>query len=212
INLRHKQMELLKEIVPNLRRVAFITDVMGAAYRPPEASKITEENRQIAASALGFTWQNFTAAAASDYDEIFARLAAEHFDAAYILADPFNANNLTRISQLALRYRIPTVGNAAWWAKGGLLLAYSQDNLWGARYGVRREDTAWRQAKRPSRRAGDQTFADNQPQNCEGAWPHRAALADRPRRRGDRISPASVHAACCISARQQMARGGHAGF
>src|SRR5262249_32959747 len=95
INLPPKQMEVLKEIVPNLRRVAFITDVMGAAYRPPEASKITEENRQIAASALGFTWQVFTAAAASDYDEIFARLAAEHYDPAYISATQFCTDNLT---------------------------------------------------------------------------------------------------------------------
>jgi len=122
-------MELLKEIVPNLRRVAFITDVMGAAYRPPEASKITEENRQIAASALGFTWQVFTAAAASDYDEIFARLAAEHYDAAYISATQFSSDNLTRIGQLGSRHRIPTVGPAARWARGGLLLTYGDDPI-----------------------------------------------------------------------------------
>src|SRR5215475_594049 len=35
-----KQMELLKEIVPNLRRVAFVTGVAGAVFSSPEASKI----------------------------------------------------------------------------------------------------------------------------------------------------------------------------
>jgi putative ABC transport system substrate-binding protein len=120
-------MELLKKIVPNLRRVALITGVLGAAYSPPEVSKISQEDSQIAASALGLTWQVFPAAVANDYDEIFARLAAEHFDAAYIPSSPFNLNNRTRICQLALRYRIPTVGESSNWAKAGLLLAYGQD-------------------------------------------------------------------------------------
>ena len=129
--LRPKQMELLKEIVPNLRRVALITGVLGAAYSPPEVSKISQEDSQIAASALGLTWQVFPAAVANDYDEIFARLAAEHFDAAYIPSSPFNLNNRTRICQLALRYRIPAVSDNAFWAKNcGLLLTYGQDGRW----------------------------------------------------------------------------------
>jgi putative ABC transport system substrate-binding protein len=147
VTLLPKRMELLNEIVPNLRRVAFIYGALRAAYTPPELVKIEEEYRQIAANALGVTWQVFTAAVASDYDEIFARLGAEHFDAAYILADPFNSNNLTRISQLALRYRIPTVGNSARWAKGGLLLAYSQDNLWSAARAMDYVDKILRGAK-----------------------------------------------------------------
>jgi putative ABC transport system substrate-binding protein len=122
-----KQMELLKEIVPNLRRVAFVTGVAGAVFSSPETSKIVEEDRQIAASALGFTWQVFPAAVTSDYEKIFARLAAEHFDAAYIPNTPFDSQNQTRICQLALRHRIPTVGVSARWAKTGLLLTYGQD-------------------------------------------------------------------------------------
>jgi putative ABC transport system substrate-binding protein len=122
-----KQIELLKVIVPNLRRVAYVTGVLGAEYSPPEASKISREEGQDVASALGFTWQRFRAAAANDYDEIFARLAAEHFDAAYIPGTPFNLNNRTRICQLALRYQIPAVSESPGWAREGLLLAYGQD-------------------------------------------------------------------------------------
>jgi len=125
-----KEMELLKEIVPNLRRVAYITGVPGTASYPPEASKIAQEDMQIAAKALGFTWEVFRSAAASDCDEIFARLAAEHFDAAYIPTTPFNTNNLTRICQLALRHRIPAVTEPAEWAEEGLLLTYGQDYSW----------------------------------------------------------------------------------
>jgi putative ABC transport system substrate-binding protein len=107
-----KQMELLKEIVPNLRRVAIVTGNLGAAYTPPEAFKINQETAESTSSALGFTRQVFPAAVANDYDEIFARLAAEHFDAAYIPSTPFNIHNLTHICQLALRHRIPTISES----------------------------------------------------------------------------------------------------
>ena len=125
-----KQMEILKEIVPHLRRVAFVTGVAGAraAYSPSGAFKVAVEDAQITAGALGFTWQIFPAAVANDYDEIFARLAAEQFDAAYILGDAFNIQNRTNICHLALRYRIPTVSESAPWVKCGLLIIYGQDD------------------------------------------------------------------------------------
>jgi putative ABC transport system substrate-binding protein len=147
-------MELLKEIVPNLRRVAFVTGNL-TAYTPKEITKIANEQFASAASALGLTWQVFQAAAASDYDEIFARLAAEHFDAVYIPSTTFNLNNRPRICQLALRYQIPAVSESSNWAKAGLLLAYGQD-FFGA-FGVVTRATdyvdkiQWRQAERPSR-------------------------------------------------------------
>jgi putative ABC transport system substrate-binding protein len=125
-----KQMELLREIVPNLRRVAFVAGVGGATEFPPEALKIMEEYRTTVANALGFAWQVFQAHVANDYDEIFARLAAEHFDAAYIPGSPVNIQNQTRICQLALRHRIPAVSVTSLWARGGLLLSYGQDLLW----------------------------------------------------------------------------------
>jgi putative tryptophan/tyrosine transport system substrate-binding protein len=126
-----KQMELLKEIVPNLKRVAFVRGVGGESPEGlTEARKIVEEDRQIAASTLGFTWQVFSAATASDYDEIFARLEAEHFDAVNVPGNPLNLNNETHICQLALRHRIPTASESAHRANSGLLLAYGQDGFW----------------------------------------------------------------------------------
>jgi putative ABC transport system substrate-binding protein len=142
-----KRMELLKEIVPNLRRVAFVTGNLGAAYAPPEVSKLQKEYGTIAASALGLTWQVFPAAAASDYDEIFARLAAEHFDAAYVPSTPFNLNNRTRICQLALRHRIPAVSEYARWAREGILLTYGQDGPWTMARAVDYVDKILRGAK-----------------------------------------------------------------
>ena len=67
-NLIPKVMEILKETVPNLKRVAFIRGVVGLGDQHSEGFKIGNENRQLAANALGFIWQIFDPAAASDCD------------------------------------------------------------------------------------------------------------------------------------------------
>jgi putative ABC transport system substrate-binding protein len=144
-----KQMEILKELVPNLTRAAYIAGVWPGrpVYIPPEAAEIGSEYRQIAASALGFTWEVFRAAGANDYDQIFALLEAEHFDAAYIPGDVVNTQNRARICQLALRHRIPAVSEVAGWAKCRLLVAYAQDGAWGIARGLEYVDKILRGAK-----------------------------------------------------------------
>ena len=143
-----KQMELLKEIVPNLKRVAFVRGVGGESPEDfTEVRKIGAEDRQSSASALGFTWQVFLAAAASDYDEIFARLEAEHFDAVNVPGLPLNTENQSRICQLALRHRIPAVSEDDDWAKCGFLLTYGQDVSWSVARGMDYVDKILRGAK-----------------------------------------------------------------
>jgi putative ABC transport system substrate-binding protein len=138
-----KRIELLKEIVPHLRRLALIGDT----YSDPKAAVIVGEDLAIAGGALGFTWQWFRAVAANDYDEIFARLAVEHFDAAYITPAMLINQNVKRIIELALRHRIPAVGESLNWAQGGLLLSYGQDSPWTVARGMDYVDKILRGAK-----------------------------------------------------------------
>ena len=138
-----KRIELLKEIVPHLRRLALIGDT----YSDPKAAVIVDEDLAIAGGTLGFTWQWFRAVAANDYDEIFARLAAEHFDAAYITPSMIINNNVMHIIELALRHRIPAVSESLNWAKGGLLLSYGQDSPWSFARGAEYIDKILRGAK-----------------------------------------------------------------
>jgi putative tryptophan/tyrosine transport system substrate-binding protein len=137
-----KRVEILKEMVPQLRRLALIM----AAPDP----KIIENEEKIitfAADKLGFAWQRFQPVVANDYDEILARLAAQHFDAAYIVWDPLSTQNNARIGQLALRHRIPTVGESPGLANDGLLLTYGQDPLWTASRAMDYVDKILRGAK-----------------------------------------------------------------
>ena len=129
-----KRLEFVKQVVPHLRRLALV----GSVYFDREVAQTAEENVTIAASTLGFTWQRFQPVIASDYDEVFSRIATEHFDAAVIQPDPLTQQNATRVVELALRHQIPTAGTSGWWAKAGLLLGYGQDLTWtfvrGAEY------------------------------------------------------------------------------
>jgi putative tryptophan/tyrosine transport system substrate-binding protein len=117
-----KQIELLKEIVPHLKRLAIVT---GA--RDPQDIRNIEE--RAAEQEHGVALQMFRAAVANDYDAIFARIAKEHYDAAYIQADLLSnqPGNGARICELALRYVIPTVSGGIEWARDGLLLSYGQN-------------------------------------------------------------------------------------
>ena len=94
-----KQIELLKEIVPHLRKLAIIQSV----NVEPTTKEILEETLTIGARTLGYAFQYFQAVVASDYDEISARIAREGFDAAYVALDPLTVQSHTRIIELALR-------------------------------------------------------------------------------------------------------------
>jgi putative tryptophan/tyrosine transport system substrate-binding protein len=137
-----KRVEILKEMVPQLRRLALI-----AATAEPKSIEGLEKAITFVAGKLGFAWQRFQPIVANDYDEIFARLAAEHFDAAYIGADPLSTQNSARIGQLALRHRIPTVAEFREWAKNGLLLTYGQDGSWSTARAMDYVDKILRGAK-----------------------------------------------------------------
>jgi putative tryptophan/tyrosine transport system substrate-binding protein len=78
-----KRMEMLREILPRLTRLAIVLRKSGDA----PALKQLEQDATTAAASLGFTWQVFLPTP-EDYDAIFAQLAAEGFDAAYVPASP----------------------------------------------------------------------------------------------------------------------------
>ena len=111
-----------------MRRYALVA----SEYQDSRAAQTTDESIATAAGRFGFTWQRFRAAVANDYDAIFSHIAKEQFDAAGIQPDPLTQQNATHIIELALLYRIPTVGTSPQWARGGLLLSYGQDSAWSA--------------------------------------------------------------------------------
>jgi putative ABC transport system substrate-binding protein len=118
-----KRIELLKRLLPRLAKLAVLE-------RKGEDSVVhaqLEKDIADAAAKLGFTWQAFQPGKQEDYDAIFARLAAEGFDAAYVEPGPLLDANQTHVAQLAMRHRVPTVGDYPYHVENGLLLAYGED-------------------------------------------------------------------------------------
>jgi putative ABC transport system substrate-binding protein len=118
-----KRLQLLKQMLPGLARLAIIWWARGD---PAFIERATKE-ATAAASTLGFALQAFSVAVPEDYDSIFARLTAEGFDAAYVPPGPFSYASLTRIAELGRRYRVPTLGDHPIFAKNGFLLTYGDE-------------------------------------------------------------------------------------
>ena len=119
-----KRVELLKQLVPRLSRLAFVARKGGGDLVDFERQS-SELNH--AADVLGFSWQVFSLAAAEDVDKVFANLAAEGFDAAYIAAGPVNYQIREQIGEAARKYRVPTVADQDVYARAGALLSYGVD-------------------------------------------------------------------------------------
>ena len=81
-----KRLELLKEAVPKLARVAVL-------YDPAIPANVHEvkEVLPVAARALGLTIQPWEVRAADDFERVFAALNKQRPDGLYVLAGPANA-------------------------------------------------------------------------------------------------------------------------
>ena len=86
IDLVGKRIEMLKEILPRLSRLAIIFSRDGDAVFQEQL----ERNATTAAATLGFFWQAFRPIAAEDFEELFSRLKTEDFDAVYIAPGPLS--------------------------------------------------------------------------------------------------------------------------
>ena len=76
-----KRLELLKEAVPKLARVAVLYD----PANPPSVLEV-KEVLPVAARALGLTIQPWEVRAADDFERVFAALSKQRPDGLYVLA------------------------------------------------------------------------------------------------------------------------------
>jgi putative ABC transport system substrate-binding protein len=97
-----KRVELMREVVPGLRRLAILANV-GIANAVLEIGEV-----QAAARTLGLEVATFEIGRAEDIAPAFAALKGRA-EAVYIFGEPLVNTNRTRISALALDARLPTV-------------------------------------------------------------------------------------------------------
>ena len=117
-----KRLELLKEAVPKLARVAVL-------YDPalPVSVREVKEVLPVAARALGLTLQPWEVRAADDFEKVFAALSKERPDGLYVPAGPLMTANEKRIVGFALKSRLPSMYGSREAVDAGGLMYYGAD-------------------------------------------------------------------------------------
>jgi len=116
-NLAGKRLELLREVVPQLRRLAIIFNV-GNAQPVLEMGET-----QAAARMLGLDVAPLVIQRAEDIAPAFEGVKAKA-DALYVAIDQLMVANLTRILDLALGTRLPTVFSTRDFVRAGGFMSY----------------------------------------------------------------------------------------
>jgi putative tryptophan/tyrosine transport system substrate-binding protein len=112
-----KRLELLRQLVPSLRRLAILFD---ATYL---ATVLEKDNVQTVARHLGLEVEPFETRRAEDIAPAFDALKG-HTDALYVAG---NSANVARIASLALNMRLPTTFEFAVPVRAGGLMSYGPD-------------------------------------------------------------------------------------
>ena len=115
-----KRLELLKEIIPKVARVAVL-------YEPVPASASELKEVQAAARALGFTIQPWEVRAGSGFEKVFAALRKERPDGLYVPGGPLMRDNQKRIVGFALKSRLPSTYSNREVVDAGGLMYYGAD-------------------------------------------------------------------------------------
>ena len=118
-----KRLELLKEAVPKLARVAVL-------YDPAIPGSVLEvkEVLPVAARALRLTIQPWEVRAADDFEKVFAALNKQRPDGLYVLAaGPLMNANQKRIVGFALKSRLPSMYTSRESVDAGGLMYYGAD-------------------------------------------------------------------------------------
>jgi putative tryptophan/tyrosine transport system substrate-binding protein len=120
--LSGKRLELLKEAVPKVARVAVL-------YDPATASNILEakESLPVAARALRLNIQSWEVRGADDFERVFAELRNERPDGLYVPSSPLVNANQKRIAGFGLTSRLPSVYATREAVNAGGLMSYGAD-------------------------------------------------------------------------------------
>ena len=103
VDLYGKRLQLLKEAVPGIRRVAVLSN-------PGSSTQlISIENLKIAAQSLGLTLQLQDVRAPDNFEGVFATIARDRSDAIVVVADPLFGTHSKRLAELLARYRLPSI-------------------------------------------------------------------------------------------------------
>ena len=114
-----KRLQLLKEAVPKLARVAVLANQANPSFTALHLAQI-----RSAAEQLGITVQPVEVRVPSELVDAFTAMTRGHAEAVIILPEPMFGLQRKRIAGLALQHRLPATYDAKVFAEDGGLLSY----------------------------------------------------------------------------------------
>ena len=117
--LSGKRLELLKEIIPRLSRVA----VFGESTFPGNTQSLRET--ELAAGAFGVKLQYLEVLGPKDIQTAFGAARKGRAEAVLVLQSPIFNSQRKQIVELAVKNRLPAIYSAAEWMEDGGLMTYS---------------------------------------------------------------------------------------
>ena len=117
-DLAGKRIELLREVIPGLRRLA----ILGNVGNPQVVLEIGEV--RVAARTLGLEVAVFEIRRTEDIAPAFEALIKDRSEALYVVGDPLLTTNRIRLNTLALGARLPTSYSSREFVEVGGLMSY----------------------------------------------------------------------------------------
>jgi putative tryptophan/tyrosine transport system substrate-binding protein len=114
-----KQLELLKEVIPKVRRVAILSNPGSSPTQPLIMSSV-----EGAARSLGLQLQLLEARGPGEFDGAFAVMAKERAGALLVTGGPVFFLHRARLAELAVKNRLPSMSTQGQWVEAGGLMSY----------------------------------------------------------------------------------------
>ena len=113
-----KDLELLREAVPKVRRVAVLSNPDGPSQ------PLTMKNIKSAATSLGLQLLPVGARGAGEFDDAFAAMIRERVGALFVVTDPAYIAHRARLVDLAAKNRLPSMFTQRADVEAGGLMSY----------------------------------------------------------------------------------------
>lgn len=123
-----KRLQLLKEAVPKLSRVAVLWN------STLKSMELQFEQVETAAPSQGVTVLSLRVSSAKDFDKAFAAISQGHIGGLIVLFGPMRGNDLPRIVEFVSRNRIPAIFELGRGVSGGGLMEFGPDRVGLARH------------------------------------------------------------------------------
>jgi len=123
-----KQFEILRQLVPGARRVAWLRNPSNVIF-----TRAFGEEIEKAGATLGVTAMRFDAGSADALDATVREIARQGFDAVLVPADVVFVQHRARLAAQLLQYRLPGASLDKIMLDAGFLVTYGVDVLDGIR-------------------------------------------------------------------------------